>query len=110
MSDYYLKVSGSTNVLQGSGTGFSQQHQDSNPAQQFDINTGSFQTIQCANGKYWKYTTSVGVKLVAVPMGNNAKFKVQQNGNDYQIYCKGVNNGTTVLTIAGANEFDLDPA
>jgi len=111
VSDYYLKVVGSTNVLEGSTTGFIQTDQCDNGEQQFDIVPGGsgFTTIPCGGGGYWKYTNSVGVKLVSTPMGNNAKFKVQKNGDDYQIYCKGVNGGNTPLTIAGADKFDLDP-
>jgi len=112
VSDYYLKVYGSTNVLQASTSGFIQAHQGDTSNQQFQITpNASFTTIQCLNNKFWKYfQASAEVKLVGMPpMGNVGKFRVASNGTDYEIFCKAVNNGTTPLTIAGANKFDLDP-
>ena|GEM_PF-1582753 len=110
MSDYYLKVSGSTNVLQGSTSGFIQAHQGDTSNQKFEFTpNGGFTTIQCVNIKYLKYfQASAEVKLVGMPpMGDVGKFRVASNGTDYEIFCKAVNNGTTRLTIAGASEFDL---
>jgi len=113
VSNYYLQVVGSTNVLQGSTTGFTQEDQCDTGNQQFDFDpNGSFTTIQCLNNKFLKYFQASGeVKLVGMPpMGNVGKFQVKSNGTDYEVFCKAVNNGNTPLTIAGANKFDLDPA
>lgn len=108
MGDKYFKIVGSTNVLQGSTTGFTQASQDASASQMFDPSIGSFATMPCATSQYCKYFPTEGVvKLVSVPMGDNAQFKVQFNGTDYQIFCKGYNNGTTPLTIAGASLFDV---
>jgi len=110
VSNYYMKVSGSTKVLQGSTTGFTQENECDTDNQKFDIDpNASFGTIQCLNNKFWKYFQATGeVKLVGMPpMGNIGKFQVKSNGSDYEVFCKAVNNGNTRLTIAGANEFDL---
>ena len=113
MSIYYLKVYGSTNVLQASTSGFIQAHQGDTGSQQFDFTpNGGFTTIQCLNNKFLKYfQASAEVKLVGMPpMGDDGKFRVASNGTDYEIFCKAVNNGTTPLTIAGANKFALQSA
>ncbi|NES21223.1 MAG: hypothetical protein F6K41_20410 [Symploca sp. SIO3E6] len=109
MSDHYLKVSGSTNVLEGSETGFIQANQSDSPSQKFDFtpNSSGFQKIQCLNGTYWKYTAN---GVVLTPKNRQAdKFKVTFNttSNDYEIFCEEYQGGNTPLTIAGANEFDL---
>ncbi|NER93481.1 MAG: hypothetical protein F6J86_06540, partial [Symploca sp. SIO1B1] len=100
MANYYLKVSGSTNVLQASTTGFIQSNQTSDPSQKFDIDPdSSFKTVQCLNNKFWKYFPASGeIKLVGMPpSGDASKFKVAFNStsNDYEIFCKAVNNGNT---------------
>ncbi|NEQ70633.1 MAG: hypothetical protein F6K21_35105, partial [Symploca sp. SIO2D2] len=87
-------------------------NQGSTANQQFDIDPdSSFKTVQCANGKFWKYFPASGeIKLVGIPpSGDASKFKVAFNStsNDYEIFCKAVNNGNTRLTVAGAYEFDL---
>ncbi|NES21220.1 MAG: hypothetical protein F6K41_20395 [Symploca sp. SIO3E6] len=109
MSNYYLKVSGSTNVLEASTSGFTQENQSNSPSQKFSIDpNSSFKTVKCLNNYYWKYTTELTLEMM--PSGDdNMKFKVTLNptSNDYEIFCKAVNNGNTRLTVAGAYEFDL---
>ena len=109
MGDKYFKIKNSTNVLQGSTTGFIQAAQTASANQMFSPSIGSlFGTMPCANALYCKYFPTEGVvKLVSTPMGDNAQFRVQSNGTDDQIFCKGYNNGNSPLTIAGASLFDV---
>ncbi|NET61477.1 MAG: hypothetical protein F6K47_36755 [Symploca sp. SIO2E6] len=109
MADYYLRVSGSTKVLQGSFTGFIQATQSDSSDQKFAIvPNSSFKTVQSLNTLYWKYDNELKLDFL-VPTGNDGKFKIAFNttSNDYEVFCLAVNNGTTPITIAGATEFDL---
>ncbi|NES21222.1 MAG: hypothetical protein F6K41_20405 [Symploca sp. SIO3E6] len=111
MSNYYLKVANSTNVLEASTSGFTQGQQTSSPSQKFSIDPdSSFKTVRCLNNYYWKYTTELTLEMM--PSGDdNMKFKVTYDSATgyYEIFCKAVGNGNTRLTVAGANEFGLDP-
>jgi len=71
VSNYYLKVSGSTNVLQASTTGFTQANQSSAPSQKFDIDpNSSFGTVKCLNNMYWKYDNELKLVMMA-PTGDD---------------------------------------